>query len=280
MSEVATGVHAIPLGPAPAEGETPPPQVYLVEGRDGNALIDAGYSDERAQALHEALRERTTSSPIKWILLTDWFDEHTDGAGALKIATGARVAAGQGDVDRINQAAEQQIVDTALQGEEVFDLGDRRIVVVPTPGHTPGSTCYLIEEEGILFSGDCILATGTTAVRPDEGGDMAAFVASLNKLASLDLKLILSFHGPPITDPKSRIEELLRHRAERDTQVLAALKEGAEDIDAIRDRLYADANLPERRWQAAREQVVAHLIKLEKEGRVEAIEPGHRYRPV
>ena len=279
MVEVAPGVHAISLGLPPEGSDTPPPQVYWVAGRDGGALIDAGHGDEeRSQALREAVTRLVGDTPVKWLLLTDWFGEHTEGARALKAATSAQIAAGRGDVDRIDREAGERVVERALEGGEVFDFGGRSITVIATPGHTPGSTCYLIEDEGILFSGDCILATGTTAVRPDEGGDMAAFVASLQKLAALDLKLILSFHGAPVTDPKGRIDELLRHRAERDAQIMAALRDGVSEVDAIRDRLYADAGLPERRWQAAREQVVAHLRKLEAEGQVQTVEPDLRYR--
>ena len=70
------------------------------------------------------------------------------------------------------------MVDQALTGGEVFDLGGRRVCAVATPGHTAGTMCYLVEDEGILFTGDHIMGQGTVVVRSDEGGSMAQHVAS------------------------------------------------------------------------------------------------------
>jgi glyoxylase-like metal-dependent hydrolase (beta-lactamase superfamily II) len=279
-SQVAPGVYAIPVGPEPAPGQAPAAQVYWVEGRDGGAFIDAGHGEpERTQALQDAWRAIAKGRKAKWVLLTDRYGEHAGGASALKAAAGAMVAAGRGDVERIEREAGAKLIDKAIDGGEAFDLGGRRVIAIATPGHTPGSVCYLIEQEGVLFSGDCILGTGlSTAVNPSEGGDMASMVSSLKKLQTLDLRLILSFHGPPITDPEKWTASLIARRQERDEQVLAALRDGASNPDAIRDRVYAGASLSERQWQSAREQVLAHLLKLEKEGKVRAVDGGKGYR--
>ena len=275
MSEVAPGVFAITLKPDDEDS----PHVYWIRGADGGVLIDAGYGEEdRSQALIDEINMLRESGPApKAALLTDRFGEHTEGGPALKQAfPGITVYAGAADVEAIGDA-----VDTALHGGEEIDVeGEpaRLIRVVATPGHTPGSTCYMLEPDMILFSGDCVLSQGTTAVQPSDGGDMAEYVGSLKRLLALDARLLLSFHGTPVLDPASRLQDLISHRDGRDASILDCLRDGVTGIDAMRDQLYAAANLPEWRWNAAREQIIAHLIKLAAEGKVVEVEPGETYR--
>ena len=167
-------------------------------------------------------------------------------------------------------------MDDALDGDEVFHLGGRRIRVIATPGHTAGTVCFFLEDEGILFTGDHIMGRGTVVIRSDEGGSIAQHIDSLRKLLDLDLKLILSGHGPAILEPRAKIQEVVRHRMEREEQILGLLREGITGIDALMARAYG--NVTERLAFLARHQVVAHLKKLEEEGRAVAIEEGSQYR--
>ena len=277
-TEVSPGVLAITLRPDDDDS----PHVYWVLGENGGALIDAGHGeDDVSQRIINAVNSlRGDSPPPADILITDRFDEHCGGAAALKLAfPDARVHAGAGDVDAINEIAGHNVVDAALKGDEVFDLGGGvSIRAIATPGHVAGSMCYHFQSHGVLFSGDCVLSRGTTAVHLDQGGSMADYVTSLQRLADLDARLLLSFHGPPVTDPASKLSELIGHRLARDEAILQCLRDGVTDVDAMRERLYGAANLEEWRWNAAREQIVAHLLKLMGEGQVAEVDAGNAYR--
>ena len=284
-TDVAPNVTAITLRPDDDDS----PHVYVVNGENHTALIDAGHNEQDvSDRIIAALNSSPTAIPSLHhsresgnltLLLTDRFDEHSGGAAALKSAfPNLTVHAGAADVDAINEHA-GQVVDMPLSGGETFDLGGGKTIhAIATPGHVGGSMCYILQPDGILFSGDCVLSRGTTAVHLDQGGDMAAYVDSLQRLAGQNATLLLSFHGPPVTDPAAKLADLIGHRNSRDESILQCLRDGVTDVDAMRDRLYGAANLEEWRWNAAREQIVAHLIKLAGEGRVVETEAGMTYR--
>ena len=275
--DVAPNVTAITLRPDDDDS----PHVYWVRGENGGALIDAGHGeDDVSQRVIAAINNlRGDGPPPQVLLLTDRFDEHSGGTAALKAAfPGLLAHAGAADVDAINEHA-GQVVDTPLNGGETFDVGGGRTVrAIATPGHVGGSMCYFLEPDGVLFSGDCVLSRGTTAVHLDQGGDMAAYVNSLTTLAALNANLLLSFHGAPVTDPAAKLAEMIEHRRSRDESVLECLRDGVTDVDAMRQRLYGAANLEEWRWNAARQQIIAHLLKLTGEGAVVETEAGNSYR--
>lgn len=276
-TEVAPGVIAITLRPDDDDS----PHVYWARGENGGALIDAGHGeDDVSQLVIDAVNELRGAGPAPAVLLiTDRFDEHSGGSAALKEAiSGMTVQAGAADVDAIMESV-GQVVDVPLTGGEVFDIGGGRTIhAIATPGHVGGSMCYLLQPDGVLFSGDCVLSRGTTAVHLDQGGDMAAYVASLQKLAEQNANLLLSFHGTPVADPAAKLADLIEHRRSRDESILECLRDGVTEVDAMRERLYGAANLEEWRWNAAREQIIAHLIKLTGEGKVAEVDAGNSYR--
>ncbi len=285
MTEISQGVHAISL-PVAEEGGTEPPQVYWIAGSDRGALIDVGYGDDaRSRTFLDSWVQltaglRTLPQP-PLLLLTDHYGEHVDGAKAFKTTTGARVALGSGDVETVHSTAgDDNLIDIRLDGGEEFDLGGgTRVIAVPTRGHAPGSMSFLLRDEGILFTGDFILGTDTsTTINPESGGDMADHVASLHRVREFDLRLILSFHGPPVTEPAARIDWLLERRKEREDQVLELLAEGLREVDAIRDRMYE--GLADGLRDSARHQVRANLAKLVFEGRAQEVQAGLVYASV
>lgn len=276
-TEIAPGVFAITLRPDDEDS----PHVYWVRGENGGALIDAGHGeDDVSQRVIDRVNElRGAGHAPAVLLITDRFGEHSGGAASLKTAFAEiTVHAGAGDVDAITQSV-GQVVDVSLTGDEAVDLGGGKTIhAIATPGHVGGSMCYLLHPDGVLFTGDCVLSRGTTAVHLDQGGDMAAYVASLEKLAEQNANLLLSFHGPPVTDPAAKLSELIQHRNSRDQSILECLRDGVTEVDAMRERLYGAANLEEWRWNAAREQIIAHLIKLTAEGVVAEDDAGNSYR--
>ena len=158
-----------------------------------------------------------------------------------------------------------------LRPERLLDDGDElavpggRLRVLHTPGHESGHCCFYEPERRWLFTGDTILSTGTTVIAPPDG-DMRAYLASLERLAALDLAVIFPGHGPPVMQPYEKIAEYVAHRRMREGQIVDAVGAGLSRIADIVARLYAD--VPAILHGMAALTVRAHLDKLVAEGRV------------
>ena len=262
-------------------GRGPTVSAYCVQGTDFGVFIDAGFPDEeRTRPLLDYWRDTLGGPKTDWVFVTHRHYEHGGGVKLIKEATGAQIAVGVGDAEAVDAdvGGGSKMVDLLLQGGEILDLGGRHLQAVATSGHTAGTFCYLLKEEGILFTGDHIMGQGTVVVRTDEGGSMSQHINSLRKLLDLELKVVLSGHGPVMNDPLVNIPKLVRHRLERDEQILGMLREGTNDVDALVSRIYGETN--EHLGFLARHQVVAHLKKLEEDGRAVAAEPDGTYRAV
>jgi glyoxylase-like metal-dependent hydrolase (beta-lactamase superfamily II) len=123
-----------------------------------------------------------------------------------------------------------------------------------------------------LFSGDNILGYGTAVIHPPDG-NMTDYLQSLERLLGFDISLILPGHGPLIGKPEAKIREYIKHRMEREQQVLAALRSGRQTIGDITQLIYKDMSAALQR--VAEFSVQAHLEKLMHEGRVKS--EGGRY---
>lgn len=220
----------------------------------GCIIIDPGPAIEAH--LREITQVAEAHGGVRGILVTHGHPDHDEGAARLRELTGAPVSAWS----REGVAT----ADRALADGAEITVGTRRLVALHTPGHRFDHLCFWLPDEGVLFAGDLVAGEGTVVIIPGEG-DMAAYLASLRRLLALDPRRILPGHGPPIERPRELLEEYIRHRLEREQQVLAALAAGARTPDEIVARVYLDLD-PALRPMAAL-SVTAHLLKLEREGR-------------
>lgn len=250
--EIARGIFSLTCGRGEFMGLFPP-NVYLIVG-EKTALIDSGINDPETI---NARLERIKGYLLNYIFITHSHRDHIGGARAIKEVTGAEILLHplEGGGDR------------AIKEGDKFELGGITIEVLHTPGHSPGHICFWLPERGILFSGDHILGMGTTVINPWEG-DMSQYINSLRKLLAYPIQLICPGHGPVIKSPHSKIKEIIRHRQEREGQILSCLKKGIRDIEGIVREIYPEID-PRLRIMAY-EQVLSHLIKLEREGKIEA----------
>ena len=259
--EIVPGVHSIPVGIGSFMGFFAP-NVYLVVDGEG-ALIDAGYGDEGSVSSRVSYVKGFDGLRLAYILVTHAHPDHIGGGAAIKGETGAEIVLHRLDEAPARGAALEP--DRLVEDGDTLSLNGATLLMVHTPGHSPGHMCILLKEKGILFSGDHVLGMGTTAMRPPEG-DMAQYIDSLRKLLSYDMEMICPGHGPPITAPQRKIEELIQHRLEREEQVVAALRRGRATVKELVADIYPE--LDSRLLQMAEGQVLAHLVKLEREGRV------------
>jgi glyoxylase-like metal-dependent hydrolase (beta-lactamase superfamily II) len=124
----------------------------------------------------------------------------------------------------------------------------------------------------VLFCGDLLIQGGTVVIPGSRGGNMTAYLESLQRVGRLDPRRVLPAHGQAIEQPMELIQNYLAHRREREAQILTAMTDGHSTVEALTACIY-DA-LPASLTGAARDTVLAHLIKLETEGRAELID-GH-----
>jgi glyoxylase-like metal-dependent hydrolase (beta-lactamase superfamily II) len=133
-----------------------------------------------------------------------------------------------------------------------------------TPGHASDHLCFA-RADGVVFSADHVMSWSSSIISPPQG-DMRAYFASLHRLLARTDTIYLPGHGPPITEPRPFALGLLAHRQAREDGVLAALAAGPATPEGLVGVIYV--GLAERLRAAAARNVVAHLHKLQFEGRV------------
>ncbi|HWU26766.1 MAG TPA: MBL fold metallo-hydrolase [Rhizomicrobium sp.] len=243
--------------------------VYIVGG-DDVAVVDPGPDmPDHIEALKRALAGKR----ITHILITHTHIDHSPAAKPLKQWSGAQTYAfgphGAGNADKSVKVEEGGDMDFApdirLRDGDVIEGADFTIDCVYTPGHTSNHLCFALREERALFTGDHVMGWSTTVVAPPDG-DMADYMASLAKLRARDDAVLWPTHGGPVENPSYLLDAYIRHRREREAQILSALGDGVETIPEIVSKLYAD--IDKRLHAAAARSVLAHLIQLIDEGRV------------
>ena len=254
----ASDPYTIILAPNPSLMTGPGTNtIVLGGGVEGATVIDPAVDDsEYLTALIEAGKER---GGLRRILITHGHSDHMDGAAALREKLNISIYA--------FSRAGVSIADEELADGAIIPAGDDTLRAIHTPGHRFDHLCFLLEKERVLFAGDLLAGTGTVVIIPPEG-DMLDYLASLRRLQTLDLASIVPAHGPVITDPQAKLTEYIDHRLEREQQILTILHANSFGINipVIVQQIYADVD-PALHAMAAR-SVEAHLIKLEREGRV------------
>ncbi len=148
---------------------------------------------------------------------------------------------------------------------------------IHTPGHAANHLCLMLQEDGLLISGDHILNGSTTVIDPPDG-DMTAYLASLDTLAAAcnahQADFILPAHGYVLTrchgadhtgGARRAIDELKAHRLKREAKVIAAMraKPGASVEDLV-PLAYHDT--PTQLWPIAARSLTAHKERIEALG--------------
>ncbi len=258
IQALASGL-AVVCAPNPGPMTGPGTNQYLL-GLAGVIQIDAAPLDAENRR-----RLAAAAPPPERLVLTHIHPDHVGGAHDL----GAPITVHRSRADFVSSGRPLVPATTLVDGDEISWAGGR-LVVVHTPGHESGHCCFYEPARRWLFTGDTVLATGTTMIGPPDG-DMIAYLDSLRRLRTLDLAVIFPGHGPPITDPYGVLNYYLAHRLERERQIMEALGEGPATVDGLVARIYVDLH-PALVW-AAGATVRAHLAKLAAEGQV-VVEPA------
>jgi glyoxylase-like metal-dependent hydrolase (beta-lactamase superfamily II) len=240
-------------------------QTYLI-GMDEVAVIDPGPDlPEHIEAVERAIAGR----PVVAIMCTHTHRDHSPAARPLAERTGAPIigcaplaletAGPRADASFDGDYAPDRVLE---DGEEL-EVDGETVRSVATPGHTSNHLCFAYH--GALFSGDHVMGWSTTVVFPPDG-DMAAYMASLDKLRQREDRVYYPAHGPAVTNPQQYVRHLVGHRMQREKQILTLVSAHARDIPDIVANAYP--GLDPRLMVAAGGSVFAHLLDLERRGLV------------
>ena len=268
--DVPVGV-CVPVGPRIQRVLAPNPGpftfkgtgVYIIGTRDV-AVVDPGPD---IPAHLEALKRALSGRRLTHIFVTHTHNDHSPAAVPLKKWSGAQTygfgphgASAAKDGIRVEEGNDDAFMPDVTVRDRDLVAGDGfTIECVFTPGHTSNHMCFALKEEAALFTGDHVMGWSTTVVVPPDG-EMTTYRASLARLLKRGDRILLPTHGGPVREPKALVQALLTHRAEREEQILACLRQGVSRIQGMVERLYADVD--KRLHPAASMSVLAHLIEL------------------
>lgn len=251
----ARSVLAANPGPMTLDGTN----TWIVSEPDATeaVVIDPGPLDEEHLGNVIATAENA-GKRIVLTLLTHGHGDHSDGVARFAELTGAPVRA---------QDPTFRVGGEGLEAGDVIRAGGLRLDVVPTPGHTHDSVCFLLPADNTLVSGDTVLGRGTTVVaHPD--GRLGDYLDSLRALRELvlrrDVKTVLPGHGPVLDDAQGAIEYYLVHRANRLAQVETAVESGYRTPEEVVAHVYSEVD--RSLWPAAEMSVRAQLDYLAEHG--------------
>lgn len=251
---------------------------YLV-GHERLVLVDPATYEETERAVLAELVEAwlADGARLEAVVLTHHHADHVGSARWASERFGVPIWAHALTGQRLTDELE---LDRHLDEGDVVDLGvDQdgaafRLEVLFTPGHAPGHL-VLVDPRGereAIIAGDMVAATGSIIIDPDDG-DMARYLRELERLAARNPALVLPAHGPPIADGVGKLRAYVAHRLLRERKVLDAL--AAQPAPAPPEALLAAAydDTPTALHPLAARACLAHLLKLEAEGRAERVGP-------
>jgi glyoxylase-like metal-dependent hydrolase (beta-lactamase superfamily II) len=213
--------------------------------RDPAYLVDPGPAlDEHLERIVAAVDAR---GGLGGIALTHDHADHSEAVTALREQRPAPLAGERGELD-------VELSDGTRFGP--FEA-------LSTPGHAPDHFALIYGRA--CFTGDAVLGEGSVFIAPDPGA-LAGYLSGLEKMRERDLDVLCPGHGPSIWEPRTKLDQYIDHRLERERLLLAALAEGRRSIAELLDAAWSD--VPVELRPVAAVSLRAHLDKLNDEARL------------
>jgi len=171
--------------------------------------------------------------------------------------------------------------DILLHDDETVTTGLLNFKVIWSPGHSSGHICLYEPEKKIFLSGDHILPTITpnVSIHPQAiENPLGRYFDSLNELKKLDVERVLPGHENVFNNFRERIEDILHHHEERNSEILAALGDKPKTSFQVAQKVgwgykKSYASLPDFHKRMAVLETLAHLEMMAGTGRVDRL-PG------
>ncbi|MGH7820645.1 MAG: MBL fold metallo-hydrolase [Candidatus Binatia bacterium] len=247
VREVLPGIHLVHL-PLPMRPTIV--NVYLIDGGDEWALVDTGMRTDESLSAFSAALDTVGCRPeqIRKILCTHHHPDHFGTSGTYRELCHAEVFLHPLEIERVSfflpQPRSEQTArffrrngiplelfvgiptpgdfwsglyaptkpDHLLADGDEIDVGERRVRVVWTPGHSPGHCVMLLPREKVVIVGDHLLPkiTPHVGIASDAPQDpLGDFIASLRKVGELDAETVLPAHGAIYHDHRKRVSQLI-----------------------------------------------------------------------
>ncbi|XP_018329655.1 endoribonuclease LACTB2 [Agrilus planipennis] len=247
---------------------------YIVGTGKRRILIDTGDANVPQYLNHLQSVLHDEGIDISHILISHW---HHDHMGGVKDVLELQEKSGVSLVWKYPGNKEEISNDATkfhyLKDGQEFHVEGATVRIMHTPGHTADHVAFHLLEENAIFSADCILGEGTAVFE-----NLYDYISSLKKLLGVNSSIIYPGHGNIIKNPKQKIQYYIDHRIERENQILDILRHSPcqpfTEMEIVKI-IYADT--PEKLWQAAAGSVRHHLIKLQKENKVDLINNRWQY---
>lgn len=167
--------------------------VWVVGDDEECLIIDSAHDAKSIIA-------RVQGRRVKAILLTHAHNDHIGVARQVADAVNTRIYLHPDDLILWGQVYPDAEPDHYLADHDVFDISGTALRVLHTPGHSPGSVCFLLEDEGTVFSGDTLFKGGPGATGRSYS-DFPTIIDSIQKrLLTLDPSTIVhTGHGDSTT---------------------------------------------------------------------------------
>ncbi len=169
---------------------------HLIDTGDGLILIDTGYSDHLFLLINSIYKLGFSPYDVKYIIHTHWHGDHTEATAALVHLTGAKTFIGKKDAEKVRKYFEP---DVLLSEGDVVSLGNTKIEIIETPGHTEGtiSLFYETEEGGKIYQLGMFGGAGANTLAKgkfDYENCRADYLESLNKLRQRKVDVFIGNH--------------------------------------------------------------------------------------
>ena len=192
--------------------------VYLVDGGDELALIDAGCGVDIGPLLANIEAEGFDPATVHHLLLTHAHADHAGGSAALRQRLGLDVAVSCHSADALTQADETAISLDRARAEGVYPadfhmqpcpiarrlthndevhIGSVTLRAIELPGHSTDSICYLLAEgeRVCLFTGDTVFVGGGISLLNCDGSSLTSYRRHIGRLAGLGVEALLPGHS-------------------------------------------------------------------------------------
>jgi glyoxylase-like metal-dependent hydrolase (beta-lactamase superfamily II) len=258
LDEIAPGVRRL-VARNPGFMTGPGTNTYLV-GLERYLVIDPGPDDP----IHVERIVQETGGRIDAVLATHTHPDHSPAAKALVAATGAKAMGKPAPVHGRQDAGFEP--SQLLNDGDRVSAGSLTLRALHTPGHASNHLCYLLEGTGLLFTGDHLMQGSTVVIAPPDGS-MGDYLRSLARLQKEPVTRIAPGHGLTIEDAQAEVVRIIAHRLQREAKVIARLGDlELANIDTLVAGVYDDVD--PRLHPVAKGSLLAHLLKLEEDGRV------------
>ena len=237
---------------------------YLI-GKDDITLIDPGPNiSQHIETILDEGRDK-----IKRILVTHTHKDHSPAAKIiskeLNIPMLGRL------VDRESEWEDETFIpDTVLSHGDLIETKEYSLETIHTPGHASNHLCFYLEKHKCLLTGDHIMDGSTVVIAPPDG-NMTEYINSLKLLEDYDIDYFAPGHGNYMEEPSKTIQSIIRHRLSRESKVLRCIEKNEQsNLDELLPLVYDDVS--EMLHPIARMSLLAHIIKLEHDGKIRNID--------